>query len=161
MSPETIAGERAVNPLLAGESHDGRARYHDALLGLAGGRQTGGNRGARPDGKVFRAYQQEKGLALHLWIDRGRLVYGPRMQRLLLMTEHKHLGAARGAVERLSDRRRDARNRLAPVDERADELAPRLGVGLRDLTAPGDRKSTRLNSSHDQISYAVFCLKKK
>src|SRR5206468_10303965 len=27
--------------------------------------------------------------------------------------------------------------------------------------ANGDRKSTRLNSSHDQISYAVFCLKKK
>src|SRR5712664_4376266 len=26
--------------------------------------------------------------------------------------------------------------------------------------APPDRKSTRLNSSHDQISYAVFCLKK-
>src|SRR5206468_12133441 len=26
---------------------------------------------------------------------------------------------------------------------------------------PTDRKSTRLNSSHDQISYAVFCLKKK
>src|SRR2546428_5777985 len=29
------------------------------------------------------------------------------------------------------------------------------GVGVTD------RKSTRLNSSHDQISYAVFCLKKK
>src|SRR2546421_3875815 len=29
------------------------------------------------------------------------------------------------------------------------------------LGALGDRKSTRLNSSHDQISYAVFCLKKK
>src|SRR2546427_1639348 len=27
--------------------------------------------------------------------------------------------------------------------------------------ANGDRKSTRLNSSHSQISYAVFCLKKK
>src|SRR2546421_1245470 len=27
--------------------------------------------------------------------------------------------------------------------------------------AAADRKSTRLNSSHDQISYAVFCLKKK
>src|SRR6266581_8235057 len=26
---------------------------------------------------------------------------------------------------------------------------------------PGDRKSTRLNSSHPSISYAVFCLKKK
>src|SRR5712664_1992054 len=32
--------------------------------------------------------------------------------------------------------------------------------GLR-LTVTPDRKSTRLNSSHDQISYAVFCLKKK
>src|SRR2546421_8508754 len=31
----------------------------------------------------------------------------------------------------------------------------------RARVAPGDRKSTRLNSSHDQISYAVFCLKKK
>src|SRR2546421_12115515 len=32
-----------------------------------------------------------------------------------------------------------------------------------DMEARGnvDRKSTRLNSSHDQISYAVFCLKKK
>src|SRR2546427_6293000 len=28
-------------------------------------------------------------------------------------------------------------------------------------SASGDRKSTRLNSSHSQISYAVFCLKKK
>src|SRR5438270_5182863 len=28
-------------------------------------------------------------------------------------------------------------------------------------TLPSDRKSTRLNSSHSQISYAVFCLKKK
>src|SRR5256885_4144580 len=30
-----------------------------------------------------------------------------------------------------------------------------------ELTAHGDRKSTRLNSSHLVISYAVFCLKKK
>src|SRR2546422_8292471 len=29
------------------------------------------------------------------------------------------------------------------------------------VCAPGDRKSTRLNSSHGYISYAVFCLKKK
>src|SRR2546430_11047626 len=37
--------------------------------------------------------------------------------------------------------------------------------GRRDAPHPrgasGDRKSTRLNSSHSQISYAVFCLKKK
>src|SRR5438034_8706264 len=31
----------------------------------------------------------------------------------------------------------------------------------RDSVAEGDRKSTRLNSSHTVISYAVFCLKKK
>src|SRR5438132_4729507 len=31
----------------------------------------------------------------------------------------------------------------------------------RDLTFRTDRKSTRLNSSHTVISYAVFCLKKK
>src|SRR2546430_4525382 len=30
-----------------------------------------------------------------------------------------------------------------------------------DCGGVGDRKSTRLNSSHSQISYAVFCLKKK
>src|SRR2546430_14813261 len=42
-----------------------------------------------------------------------------------------------------------------------------LGLGrIVAITSPGnsasiDRKSTRLNSSHSQISYAVFCLKKK
>src|SRR5438034_7859489 len=34
-------------------------------------------------------------------------------------------------------------------------------VNLEALRAPLDRKSTRLNSSHTVISYAVFCLKKK
>src|SRR2546427_1626928 len=33
--------------------------------------------------------------------------------------------------------------------------------GARNVAGKGDRKSTRLNSSHSQISYAVFCLKKK
>src|SRR2546430_3843669 len=33
--------------------------------------------------------------------------------------------------------------------------------GLRRGIEDSDRKSTRLNSSHSQISYAVFCLKKK
>src|SRR2546429_7382692 len=36
------------------------------------------------------------------------------------------------------------------------------GQGIApDQKAPQDRKSTRLNSSHGYISYAVFCLKKK
>src|SRR5205085_11556512 len=43
----------------------------------------------------------------------------------------------------------------------------RLRLNAEDLATAGhvtasvDRKSTRLNSSHSQISYAVFCLKKK
>src|SRR5256885_6934084 len=37
----------------------------------------------------------------------------------------------------------------------------RSGRGVSAAAAEGDRKSTRLNSSHLVISYAVFCLKKK
>src|SRR3989475_7441645 len=37
-------------------------------------------------------------------------------------------------------------------------VVAKLNTGMNRL---GDRKSTRLNSSHSQISYAVFCLKKK
>src|SRR2546427_9068449 len=37
----------------------------------------------------------------------------------------------------------------------------RYDVVIIGSGAGGDRKSTRLNSSHSQISYAVFCLKKK
>src|SRR2546430_8180332 len=43
--------------------------------------------------------------------------------------------------------------------------APEPGAAQKQVTRPrpghADRKSTRLNSSHSQISYAVFCLKKK
>src|SRR5690349_22150046 len=35
------------------------------------------------------------------------------------------------------------------------------GIRVRDVEDDRDRKSTRLNSSHVEISYAVFCLKKK
>src|SRR5688572_33182077 len=50
---------------------------------------------------------------------------------------------------------------LLCVGRHADRSRPALGgVGMVRLRAQ-DRKSTRLNSSHSQISYAVFCLKKK
>src|SRR5690348_16994449 len=44
-----------------------------------------------------------------------------------------------------------------------DKDAPRLSSNLAPIPGAmrGDRKSTRLNSSHPSISYAVFCLKKK
>src|SRR5690349_22540220 len=42
------------------------------------------------------------------------------------------------------------------------QRGPAVGAGARGRRAAGeDRKSTRLNSSHVEISYAVFCLKKK
>src|SRR2546430_13231431 len=50
---------------------------------------------------------------------------------------------------RLGRSREGRRRRLS---DRASALGDR---------GAGDRKSTRLNSSHSQISYAVFCLKKK
>src|SRR2546427_8844488 len=40
-------------------------------------------------------------------------------------------------------------------------LERRLAGSARARAPSADRKSTRLNSSHSQISYAVFCLKKK
>src|SRR5438874_7603765 len=43
--------------------------------------------------------------------------------------------------------------------QRAAGLPPPLGFSRSSRAA--DRKSTRLNSSHVEISYAVFCLKKK
>src|SRR2546429_4577180 len=43
------------------------------------------------------------------------------------------------------------------LGQRKRRTVVRLDVGW----TPGDRKSTRLNSSHGYISYAVFCLKKK
>src|SRR2546428_1578944 len=49
------------------------------------------------------------------------------------------------------------------VVPREDGWAVRREQATRDSSHHDrkDRKSTRLNSSHDQISYAVFCLKKK
>src|SRR2546421_3403415 len=41
------------------------------------------------------------------------------------------------------------------------QALPGAGECWRRVARRRDRKSTRLNSSHDQISYAVFCLKKK
>src|SRR3712207_7964254 len=51
----------------------------------------------------------------------------------------------------------------APEDLHRVALVHGLGHGHQRLlrVGPGDRKSTRLNSSHANISYAVFCLKKK
>src|SRR2546430_12753920 len=56
------------------------------------------------------------------------------------------------------DRRAEAGARVLGAPRRLPQGDPRAAPLLR---AAEDRKSTRLNSSHSQISYAVFCLQKK
>src|SRR5256884_3594809 len=88
------------------------------------------------------------------------------------------IGAASGAISSSSGRR--SRTRLA-FSRRTSSFVEDGAAGLRAIGAShagsssrassrdsragigagGDRKSTRLNSSHGYISYAVFCLKKK
>src|SRR5688572_32373581 len=68
-------------------------------------------------------------------------------------------GRVRGSAARGVRRRRP----VTPVDVEGPGVRGRgvgEGEGRVDRLAR-DRKSTRLNSSHSQISYAVFCLKKK
>src|SRR5438445_10164376 len=69
------------------------------------------------------------------------------------------------------DRLRYRRESGGPPDPEAGDIAqrgrrsegplPRSAPGAGSFRVPEDRKSTRLNSSHANISYAVFCLKKK
>src|SRR3712207_6990257 len=54
---------------------------------------------------------------------------------------------------------RPARREVAEGEDR--HSAEHGDTGAPAETGQGDRKSTRLNSSHANISYAVFCLKKK
>src|SRR3712207_7128251 len=71
-------------------------------------------------------------------------------------------GAGPGLEERLRHRK-GRRHRLqrarGHVDTHPDEVGQQLPGDPVRLRV--DRKSTRLNSSHANISYAVFCLKKK
>src|SRR2546428_3309963 len=75
---------------------------------------------------------------------------------------------ARQLAQLVAPAHADARPQVAgrELTGRFHDLAqgPREGGGQAEGEQgrdPEDRKSTRLNSSHDQISYAVFCLKKK
>src|SRR3989440_5861938 len=73
------------------------------------------------------------------------------VETLILDEVHAVAGTKRGAHLALSVERLDG---LVMSGDRVP------GPGQR-IRLSADRKSTRLNSSHDQISYAVFCLKKK
>src|SRR2546430_7521923 len=53
------------------------------------------------------------------------------------------------------------RSKRSPPLSCPQEPTATRACSIKSSKSPLDRKSTRLNSSHSQISYAVFCLKKK
>src|SRR5258707_8832437 len=68
---------------------------------------------------------------------------------------------SKGTIERVSEvRRHPPLRRGKPTGWLADPPA-KPPLSCNQLYVAQDRKSTRLNSSHANISYAVFCLKKK
>src|SRR5256886_11207926 len=80
-------------------------------------------------------------------------------QQIQMLFESGQGPAYRGSRELEMGRRSAERSRLRCGDEYSDAIE----IGRFAHVQAGcavDRKSTRLNSSHSQISYAVFCLKK-
>src|SRR5216684_4892502 len=77
--------------------------------------------------------------------------------------ERDILATAEIAVERAAKAERKRHPGLTPDRSAIGHLRTREQPDQRRLsgTIGADRKSTRLNSSHGYISYAVFCLKKK
>src|SRR5690349_22126181 len=63
-------------------------------------------------------------------------------------------------VDQAMQNLREQQGALVPVEDRGVEPKDYLLADVH-VKEGGDRKSTRLNSSHVEISYAVFCLKKK
>src|SRR5256885_10191676 len=82
---------------------------------------------------------------------------------LPIFTGRARLAAEAGRVGGIAERQRIGVQDLLHVERREGDLRrPRqVEAVLGDLVDVRDRKSTRLNSSHLVISYAVFCLKKK
>src|SRR3712207_8021695 len=71
---------------------------------------------------------------------------------------------SRPREERGGDRRAGQREEADECDEGGGRPPPQPPTDAQlhpAVDVPADRKSTRLNSSHANISYAVFCLKKK
>src|SRR2546427_12840206 len=107
--------------------------------------------------------------------------YKPRVDKELLVEHHEGLIALSGCLSgevpyligqgqlekalRVAAEYRDifgSDHYFLEVQENGVPEQQIVNQGLREMHKRlGDRKSTRLNSSHSQISYAVFCLKKK
>src|SRR5688572_1443040 len=137
-----------------------RERQHQARLELA----------VLPDGPLLRARHAED-RDLRRVDDRGERRPADAAEARDREAAALHLGGRELAGPRLAGELAEVARQLIDVlatgvaDHRHDEAVrgvggePEVQVFLEHEVL--DRKSTRLNSSHSQISYAVFCLKKK
>src|SRR5574337_1516972 len=117
-----------------------------------------GNRQAAHDDLQFAAGDQ--------WPDEIKMAR--QLDRRPCLTINKTDTFVRSVVNNMRQQR--PRIKVHPVSDGADEGVSNVIEGLirhievssnADSAYDTDRKSTRLNSSHHSISYAVFCLKKK
>src|SRR5947208_12640062 len=116
-------------------------RIADAILA---GRYADGD--PLPSVRALAAEQQANPLTV------AKAYQGFQDEGLIVVRRGVGMFVAPGARARLSD---SERNRFL------GEEWPEIRARMRRLGIDPDRKSTRLNSSHQIISYAVFCLKKK
>src|SRR5690606_40719183 len=128
------------------DDHHGR---HPRRTAVAAGRcRGGGDAPAAGAGNHRRADVEPDSHALHH--TGGLSVSGSPASPLLSLPRHTHrCRPGKSVMSTLS-----LKNTLRPLP------ALIMALSLSACTL-GDRKSTRLNSSHVKISYAVFCLKKK
>src|SRR5256886_17132665 len=96
----------------------------------------------------------------------GNLTNASELAEILIREDRRHLNTTSDSEVLLnvfaSELQRVGAARITPADVFAALSAlDRRCRGGYAVVAMIDRKSTRLNSSHSQISYAVFCLKKK
>src|SRR5690349_19566314 len=107
------------------------------------------------DMSALRLLEREREIPLDLLI--------PTIEQALLVAYHKTPGAFEKARAELDRKSGHVTIWATEIDDDGEAIGEfeDTPAGFGRIAASTARKSTRLNSSHVEISYAVFCLKKK
>src|SRR2546430_611471 len=161
----SVLDERVAGQVLEIERFENRSRCRQSERAIA----VPGEYVTRPDGiGAFLQHRQVAELVDHVepvrlgWIALAGRCIGQK--RLQIPRIHERLARSGRPRESINAEVAEIRRcRAELVDARQDVAEPETaGKSVEvDGGEVEDRKSTRLNSSHSQISYAVFCLKKK
>src|SRR5207249_7534847 len=101
-------------------------------------------------------FRQQKNCTSDLRLERARQI--PQLRDIFSLQRFEELRLQLGAGLRGTRQRAEHRD-VADGDARVARAGELQGVAQQPQDLEIDRKSTRLNSSHVSISYAVFCLK--